>query len=228
MEKMSDPKSDMLCLPAPSNTAHPSTMTSLPVAGSLAVAWAARLALTHEQSSMDLDLYDQYGYSYKEDECYTGSRAHSFVPLSSERDRPPTASSARSPQLISSVAQSTQSHIYSVASTASVLALYPVSNLLREVSPGVLSDGSKTIHYPPVQQVLQEPELGRKHPLLADRVVEALVIIALMRQPHHDLHLHYWDGFQKDKMDAADRYNKTLKIWDGLGSYSLLNEIIFS
>jgi hypothetical protein len=204
-----DPKCDAFC-PSFGEAAPSAAMAAPPRTGPTAFAWAARLALTHEQNNAIHHLQQLQALADDDDDDDELShRPRTSLPVSADRGTPASSSSSRLPAPAPSLA---------TAARPAPGASYTVPAPLAEVSPGVLADGSRTTAYPAVQRVLREPALGRKHPLLADRVVEALVILAVMRQPHHPLHLLYWDGFQREKTDAAERYNKTLRIWDGLGS----------
>jgi hypothetical protein len=201
----------------------------------MSVAAAARLALsqntTQTPAPVEHTSYIPYSSSYcqtvqEEDDDLEDNYAP-YVPLqtrhpvSSDRDAPASPTTAttatrRSTSPTPSAASSSYSRTSGTGS--SLLSQYPIHRTPPELFPGVLADGSKTINYPPVQQVLSEPHLGRKHPLLADRVVEALVILAVMRQPSHPLHLKYWDGGSaEEKMALARRYDDTMRVWQGLG-----------
>jgi hypothetical protein len=166
-----------------------------------------------------LSIWDGY-YPYlslegNEDTLYAPLHSYTRFSTSEERELSPPAqdatSSASSSRCVTPVQPIQPQH-----TTTRLVVDVSLPTFPRTISPGVLSDGSKTIDYPPVQRVLAEPHLGRKHPLLADRVTEALVILAVMRRPDHPLHLVYWDGSREEKNINSTHYDKTLGIWQGL------------
>jgi hypothetical protein len=77
-----------------------------------------------------------------------------------------------------------------------------------QIAPGVLSDGTLTVRYPPLERFLDNQTPCADASVLKDERIFALAALATFYRPKHAAHLIFWG--KKAKQETAERVHK---IW---------------